>query len=296
MFDTARLAAIVSEKLGTKCRVEPLVVKCTYPVFKGIAEGGGNFFVKLGEMEEWRRTAALLEQVGGGGLFAALMIREPVVFDGKALFVSEWKGAQTVFPEEMTEDQIEGFVAGCKDLSRTLRTVSGYEPVAGSQLDPEVLHRVIVEYAKRHRFAARAFRDLVELPQEKRSYRGRRLTVVHGDFHAKNFGFEGNRMSVVYDFDKLTEGLGCGDFVNAIGERFSLLSMGREARERLRIAASAAFSAAPWPKDEMEIAINVLRMVFAARRLKKHPNAPWVALDVRRRDNRIKEMLGCLGK
>ena len=50
----------------------------------------------------------------------------------------------------------------------------------------------------------------------------------------------------------------------------------------------------PWPRDELVIACNIVRLQFAVRRILKHPDSAWVALDVLRRDRRIREFLSCL--
>ena len=59
-------------------------------------------------------------------------------------------------------------------------------------------------------------KQLVKIPEAERTYGKRPLAICHGDFHAKNFGFVGDELVAVYDFDKLTEGLACADLVNAL--------------------------------------------------------------------------------
>jgi len=52
--------------------------------------------------------------------------------------------------------------------------------------------------------------------------------------------------------------------------------------------------ASPWPREELVIAANVLRLRLAARRIEKHPNSAWVAFDILRRDRKIREFLTVL--
>ena len=117
--------------------------------------------------------------------------------------------------------------------------------------------------------------------------------VCHGDFHAKNFGFVGGEFAAVYDFDKLTEGLGCSDLVNALCERFSCFHLSRAARRRLCDVTRRIVTRVPWPRDELVIACSIVRLQFAVRRIRKHLDSAWVALDVLRRDRAIRGFLAC---
>lgn len=291
--DLDALSAIVSSALGRKYRLTPLNVKCTYPVFRGEAEGASPIFVKIGTKEEWRRTANLLRDIGQCGFFAELLTDSPLAYGDYAVFVSAWREAKIVFPEDMTERQIESFAVACETLSQALQAAQDVTPSADS---PERLFADVCAYIRRHPIAGRLLKTLAEIPAASRTFGNRPRFVVHGDFHAKNFGFRGETFSSVFDFDKLTLGLACGDMTNALVERFSCLGLSSSARERLRVATRRIVARAPWPREEFVISANVLRLGFAARRLRKHPHSAWVALDVLRRDRKICEFLSCLEK
>ena len=293
--DAGELAEVVSAALGRRCRLMPLGVKCTYPVFRGEAEDGESVFVKVGTKEEWVRTRNLLRIVGDCGLFSRFVTEQPVDYGDFAVFVMEWKPSRIVFPEDMNPRQVESFVAGCVKLSAALqgaRTVLG--PAATATGSPEELYGDIFQYVAGHSVAGRLLTGLVAIPKSKRTFGNRPLSVCHGDFHAKNFGFDGDSFASVFDFDKLTEGLACGDLANALVERFSCLHLSRAARRRLGEVTRRIVAQAPWPREEFAVACNVIRLQFAARRIRKHPNAPWVAFDVWRRDRKIREFLSCL--
>jgi len=285
------LGSVVSRALGREFSLTPLPVKCTYPVFRGESADGRRVFVKLATRAEWNRTAAVLKDVGDCRFFAPLLVADPPEFADGVVMVSEWRESRTVFPEDMSGAQVESFATGCRELSDCLRRAHGFTPLAESVMSPDRLYGVLSAYADRHPLAARLLDGLLSIPEAERTYAGRRLTVVHGDFHAKNLGFEGERFTSVYDFDKLTEGLACGDLVNALVERYSLMRMTSGTRRRLADVARAVFRSSRWPSDEWRIAVNVLRLAFAARRIEKHPDAAWVALDVLRRDRRIRRIL-----
>ena len=293
--DLNELSAAIGAAVGRTYRLTPLGVKCTYPVFKGEADGAAPVFVKVGTTEEWIRTRDLLKAIGDCGSFSRFVVEEPIDYKGYAVFVMEWKESRIVFPEDMNPRQIESFVAGCVRMGNALAGAGrrgGDGTVTGTS--PEGLYGDIVRYVARHPVAGRLLKWLVAIPENERTYGNRPRAVCHGDFHAKNFGFAGDEFATVYDFDKLTEGLKCSDLVNALMERFSCLGLSHAARRRLRSVTRLILTRVPWPQEELVIAANVVRLQFAARRIRKHPTSAWVALDVWRRDRRIREVLACL--
>lgn len=291
--DLNELTAAIAAAVGHAYQLTPLKVKCTYPVFKGEAEGASPVFVKVGTPEEWTRTRDLLMAIGDCRFFSRLVTEEPIGYRGYAVFVMEWMESRIVFPEDMNPRQIESFVAGCMKLGDALRRgAQGIARLAGGT--PEELYGDIAQYVARHSFAGRLLKELVAIPMVERTYGNRPLAICHGDFHAKNFGFSGDEFAVVYDFDKLTEGLKCSDLVNALMERFSCLGLSRTERERLWDVTRRIVAAVPWPREELVIAANVVRLQFAVRRIRKHPDSAWVALDVWRRDRALCEFLRCL--
>ena len=293
--DLDELTAAIAAAVGRTYRLTPLGVKCTYPVFKGEAEGASPIFVKVGTQEEWTWTRDLLKAIGDCRFFSRLIAEYPIDYKGNAVFVMEWKESRIVFPEDMNPRQIESFVAGCVKLVEALAGAGRRDAdgtVTGTS--PEGLYGDILQYVARHSLVGRLLKGLVEIPENERTYGNSPRAVCHGDFHAKNFGFAGDEFAAVYDFDKLTEGLACSDLVNALMERFSCLGLSRAARRRLRAVAQRIVARVPWSRDELVIACNVVRLQFAARRIRKHPDSVWVALDVWRRDRALREFLDCL--
>lgn len=293
--DVDELADSISAALGHRYRLTPLKVKCTYPVFRGESDGSAPVFVKVGTKEEWARTRDLLKVIGDCGLFSHFVTEQPVDYGDFAVFIMEWKPSRIVFPEDMNPRQVESFVAGCVKLSATLQDArAALGPVAPAMGSPEELYGDILQYVAGHSVAGMLLAVLVAIPKSGRTFGNRPLSVCHGDFHAKNFGFDGDSFASVFDFDKLTGGLACGDLANALVERFSCLHLSRAARRRLGEVTRRIVAQAPWPREEFVVACNVIRLQFAARRIRKHPNAPWVAFDIWRRDRKICEFLSCL--
>ena len=289
--DLDELAAAIASLLGRAYRLTPLKVKCTYPVFKGEADGASPVFVKVGTREEWTRTRGLLKTIGDCGFFSRLVTEVPIDYRGHAVFVMEWKESRVVFPEDMNLRQIDSFVASCVRLGEALQHAHAAVRSADS---PEELYADLAQYVSRHPVTGKLLKGLAEIPENERTYGNCPRAVCHGDFHAKNFGFAGDEFAAVYDFDKLTEGLKCSDLVNALMERFSCFHLSWAERRRLKDASRRILARCPWPREELVIATNVVRLQFAARRIRKHPNSAWVAFDVWRRDQKIRELLGCL--
>lgn len=295
-FSVGELEGRLAKALGRRCRLTPLDVRCTFPVFRGETPEGETLFVKVGTTEEWRRSVGLLREIGGCGLFARFVTEEPISLGNYAVFVQEWKSSRTVFPEDMNERQRESFLFGCQALSAALAGVRDFIPLANGEMMPERLFETVQAYSERHPAVRWFLRGILEIPLARRAYGDRSLKVIHGDFHAKNFAFSGDEFACVYDFDKLTQGLESGDFVNALMERFSCLGMSSGRRARLKAAAEALLRACPWPQDELTVAANVVRLQFAARRIRKHPDSAWVAFDVWRRDRALREFLECVSR
>lgn len=293
--DIARLATRVAEALGRHYALTPLGVKCTFPVFKGTADGAAPIFVKIGLEEEWHRTVAVLGDRRGNSLFPALLTPSPIPYgEDRVVFISEWREAKMLFPEDMTPAQQQGFVDGCVRLSDALQAVETFTPIAKSPLAPEQLFATLADYAARHPVASRLLKSILSIPEAERTFGSRPLAIIHGDFHAKNFGFAGDSLASVFDFDKLSRGRACGDLTNALVERFSCLRLSAAARRRLTRVARRVLARVPWSREDVVVSVNVLRLWFAARRIMKHPDSAWVALDIVRRDRKIRGIFKCL--
>ena len=295
MIDPDELSSRVAEVLGRRYALTPLGVKCTYPVFRGETDGAAPIFVKVGPKEEWTRTVNLLREIGDCGFFSRFLVDAPIEYRGSAVFVMEWRDSRIVFPEDMSDRQVENFVAGCVKLSDALQKAGGVLGMTSSaELAPERLYGIVADYAQRHRVAGRLLKGLLGIPAAERTFGSRPLAIIHGDFHSKNFGFSGDEFASVFDFDKLTQGLACMDLANALLERFSCFGLSAVTRRRLAERTRYIVSKSPWPREDFVIACNVVRFQFAARRIAKHPNSAWVALDILRRDRKIREFLACL--
>lgn len=294
VVDPVELSDVIAKSLGIRYKLTAVTVRSTCPVFRGEAVGVAPVCVKLDYFEEWRRTAGLLKQFRGHPLFSPMLFDGYIDYHGRAVSVFEWRDAVIVRPENMTENQVTGFLQGCRELAAVFRGVKDGENLCVKPVDPVALYEVVRDYVGRRPYLSFLLAELLSIPVALRTYGNRELTIIHGDFHSRNFRFDGDRMSHVFDFGLVSRGLGCMDMANAFLERYSCLSLSREARDRLNKVTSLMLAGSPWPREELTIACNIVRLQFAARRIRKHPDSAWVAFDVWRRDRALREFLSCL--
>jgi len=265
------------------CRLTPLDVSCANPVYRVDCSDGRRAFLKLAKEDEMRRAVVRLGELAGCPFVPQVLVPPSADFaDGRALCL-EWKACRKIEVVDLTDAEADSLVDGAVGLSHALQRVSDVPP-SGGEDDPDRQYEGICAFARRHPLTARFLRGLLSIPLEARSYGSRPLKVIHGDFHALNFGFVDGRFAAVFDIDSLVRGLPCEDLAYALCEDMRRGGFGARQRARL-LDLSARFRArSPWPAAEWLVAVNHARLRIAARRLEKHPHNPLVALDVWRRD------------
>ena len=287
--DVEALTRMLEKRFGCHgLRLSRLGVACRWPVFRGEIPGRDPIFVKVSRRDEVRRTLEFLTVAGDCQLLPRPAWPDPIDFGEGSVLCLEWKEGRTVPAEVMSDVQAESFLEGCVKLSRTLaRFPEGARP--DEEDDPVHQHAVIAAYSSRHPVLGRLLTGLACLPEEERTYGARPLVPIHGDLQPKNYGFSGDEMSAVYDFEELTLGLACEDAAYAFTERCRRLGPGRR-RERLIELFVRMVKMSPWSSDEWRIAVNHCRLRIAARRLAKHPDGWWVAVDIVKRDRPLKAL------
>ena len=195
--------------------------------------------------------------------------------------------------EDMSDAQFASFVDGCRRLSSVLFAYRGELRPVGED-DPELQHAQLAAYAERHPLVGRLLRPLLDVPEARRTYGSRARATIHGDFQPKNYGFDGERFAAVFDFDALTTGLACEDAAYAFTERARRAELSAEKRRRLTELFLRFVGSSPWPKDEWLVAVNHARLRIAARRLDRHPDSPFVAFDIARRDRPLRKLAAAL--
>ena len=292
--DVERLAAALAGRLGqSELKLAPIGVACAWPVFRAQAADGAPLFVKLADPARARQTRAFLTSVPAAPFLPQVILSEPLEFDGHDVLVLEWKEAKCVNAEDMSDAQFASFVDGCRRLSSVLFAYRGELRPVGED-DPELQHAQLAAYAERHPLVGRLLRPLLDVPEARRTYGSRARATIHGDFQPKNYGFDGERFAAVFDFDALTTGLACEDAAYAFTERARRAELSAEKRRRLTELFLRFVGSSPWSKDEWLVAVNHARLRIAARRLDRHPDSPFVAFDIARRDRPLRKLAAAL--
>ena len=291
--DLHRLSALVADRLRlVAVDLRPIGVQCAWPVFRAAAVGCEPMFVKVTERSAAERTLAFLESAARCPFLPRPLVSEPLDFGEWAVLCLEWRDSARVNAEDMTEGQLGSFIAGCRDLSAALVHYRG--PITPLAEAPDGQYASLRRYADRHPVMARFVSPLLDIPESERAYGDRELAIIHGDLQPKNYGFDGDRFSAVYDTDDLTEGLACEDACYAFTERARRSELSAAARQRLTDLFLRLVALSPWPKDEWLIAVNHARLRIAARRLEKRPDSAFIALDIARRDKPLRALAEAL--
>ena len=292
--DKEALAAFLADALRlVSVELRPLDVACAWPVYKGVAYGRAPFFVKLTTFEAAARAMDFLESADSPLLPKPLLGGMPE-FGSYSVLVLEWKPSVRVNAEDLSDAQLDGFLEGCLRLRAALDAYCGADLSPAEEDSPVRQYDALQRYALRHRLVGRLLRPLLRVPEPERTYGGRPLVTIHGDLQPKNYGFEGDRLAAVYDTDDLTRGLACEDAAYAFTERARRAELSSESRRRLADLFRRLVARSPWPRDEWTVAVNHARLRIAARRLAKHPDSPFVAFDIARRDKPLRALLAAL--
>ena len=293
--DLVHLSAAVADGLRWGAvELEPIRVQCAWPVFKATGFGFEPVFVKVTDPDAARRTLAFLSGACDVPFLPKAILPEPIPFNGFAVLCLEWKEATRVNAEDMTDGQFASFVDACRRLAETLAGYRG-EVTPLSETDaPRVQYDALRSYALRHPVVGRILSPLLSIPESEWSYGSRSLVTIHGDLQPKNYGFDGDRLAVVYDTDDLTQGLACEDACYAFTERVRRSELSSAARRRLTDLFMRFVALSPWPKDEWLIAVNHARLRIAARRLEKRPDSLFIVFDIARRDRPLAALVAAL--
>ena len=287
--DLNQLSALVADRLRlVAVDLRPIEVRCAWPVFRASAVGCEPMFVKVTERSAAERTLAFLESAAGCPFLPRPLVPEPLDFGERVVLCLEWRDSAHVDAEDMTEGQLGSFVSGCRDLAAALVRYRGPITPLSEAESPDGQYGALRRYAERHPVMARFVSPLLDIPESERTYGDRELAIIHGDLQPKNYGFDGDRFAAVYDTDDLTEGLACEDACYAFTERARRLELSAERRRRLTGLFLRMVELSPWPRDEWMIAVSHSRLRIAARRMEKHPDSVFVALDIARRDKPLR--------
>lgn len=304
--DDIRLEGFLRERLGdARLTLERRPLDCISRVYRARCSDGRSLFVKWG-FADAPCAVELVRRNPGHRLLPRRVVADDLRFGDRPVFVFEWRDARQIPVERMTDAQFASFVAAKDELSAILNEpgMAGYmreyaasrprDPdVRGPAADPADCLETVRKYAAMHPFAGRLLAPLLALgPEDVRRRDGARLAVNHGDLHPGNFGFEGDEVSVFFDFDNLAFEYPVEDFARVFAEsaRKSGLAAHPLLRRRLFERFRALASARGEP-DEWRFAVNRFRLYFARNSLRRRMFGWRVALNVAARDRRLRRLL-----
>lgn len=283
------LAARLAGRLNRELReLVQLDVSSAWPVFRVVTDDGREMFVKVTEKAAAERTLACLGSTGGCPLLPRPVIPEALDFGEFAVLCLDWRQAERVEPERMTDGQFRSFVDGCVSMAEALRSFSGSFSDYADEDWPEDQYAALAHHSARHPLTGRLLRPLLALPERMRSCAGRELVPIHGDFQSGNYGFDGDRLAAVFDVDDIVPGLPCEDATYAFTERLRHSELTDDERRRIIDLFLRMVGMTPWPLEDWQFAVSHARLRIAARRILRHPHLPFIELDVLRRDKPLR--------
>lgn len=213
------------------------VVKCSPPSRHGL------FVRLLKNMECLRGTKAM----------RCVFEREcPREFRGYELVCLSWCAGASLFPDELSDEELSAFLADYRAFSESLQTI---KDVREPRPIPEWREAFLVK--SRRRWTAVLHRLTEEVSVEDCAYRPDLLRVTHGDFHHGNFFFENGRVSGYADLEAIRLGYPTDDIIRyftCAAEHLHWYAF-RRRRGVLRRFASVVRQL-PYSRHEWMVAIN----------------------------------------
>lgn len=281
----AELESFLREKLDAALSVELFDTESSKDVFRAVRGDGGLMFVKVVRSEQAARLKELSE-----GLRLPVVAKVYDIFpwrDGWCVVCMEWQIGCHIPLEDLNERQL----ASLADVH--LRLVAALKPEL-EKLPPKdyaEVYATIEEFARRHPLARPILKPLLSIPPADRIAPEGLLRPIHGDFHYLNYLFEGDGISAVMDFDKVRRDLPVWDIAYNLLRRYYKGRLDAAKTRALDANVRRLVSLLPYSRQEWKIALNDVRLLFAARRLKAHPKSFWTAFLVRSRDKALRRVV-----
>ena len=282
-----RLREFLGGKLGGEIRLSRISSYEDRTVFRMEGCGSPAFVKVTSNAAAARRAYAYLGRTRLGFVPKARFLLQ---WEGRSVMGMDWKDGRVVFPEDMNERQCASLLRAHKAVLDELRGSDCADPI-----DAVALYAEVADFASRCRFAGRFLRGLADLPEEERTLSPETATVTIGDFHCRNYAFDGDEISAFYDFDRIQLGSPAQDLTYDFIRRFRKSGLSRGAKmENLKDRFLQMVNAGVYSPDEWRRSVNIFRLENAAKRLKSHPNLGLVVFDVVRRDRRLERLVRSL--
>lgn len=283
----AELEAFLAGRLGAGLRLVPFETGSAKVVYRAERPDGPPLFVKLVSDAPGARLKRLTDALDLP--FVAKVAHLLPWRDGRSVLCQVWQKGALVPPERMNAAQTAALVEATRRLQARLGPGDALLPPR----DPRASYAVVADFARRHPVARPFLRALLDIPESARTYDGLPLATIHGDQHYENYLFDGDDVSAIMDFEAVTRGLAVQDLAYAVARRYYKVRLTAAARANLDARFRQMVAARPGGR-EWTVAVNLWRLLFAARRLKSHPHFGPVACLVWKRDRALRRMLSLL--
>ncbi len=140
---------------------------------------------------------------------AVHLVHGPWQWDGKLVFTMTFADGRQVRPDRLTRVQEENLIETYGSFSKAIQSARVVLPALdGAALRENALR--LLEHP-----ACRKVREFVqtEIPPEALAYDAARGRVIHGDFHYRNFHFDGDRVSGIFDLESFRWGYPAEDWI-----------------------------------------------------------------------------------
>ena len=302
-----RLERFLRQELDDEALVlERRDAPCISRIYHARSSEGRRLFVKWGFASAACAVEFLRRQAGHPLLPERVLERE-LAFEGHPVLVFAWREVRSIPVERMNDAQYASLLAARTELSallnepgmvaymreyvaRTAPTISA--DVRGPAVDPCDCLATVQAFAAAHPLVRWILRPLLSIDRESlRRVPGAPLSVNHGDFHAGNFGFSGDRLTAVFDFDNLAFEYPIEDMSRLFCESAIDSSLTRSQRRLLGTRFSEYVRQTNRPADEWRFAMNRFRLYYARNTLMRHFSQARVAVQVAARDRRLRNLL-----
>ena len=257
-FKTEELKAELERTLGFAL-TEFKRLKCVNSVnFKAVRAGDGfAFTVKCIEPRRKFGYDLIVRHLGElAGSLAPQRVFEkecPADFCGYGLVCLKWCAGGPVWPDRLSEAEMEAFLDDYLAFSEALQRTSRHiRPYPAEKWRADALVRCA-------RGWGRLVRPHVEACKPEESFfRSEQLRVTHGDLHPKNFAFQDGHVSGFFDIEGLTLGYPAWDILRYLTFSIDHLRFYERRRARAIIMRFAqAVRKMPYSAEEWIVSINV---------------------------------------
>jgi len=256
-FKTEELKTELERSLGFALRSLERLDGASALNFKAVRDSDGMAFaVKCSPLSRQKMFDGLvrhLTDLKGTKAVQRLFERDcPAAFRGYNLVCTAWCSGRRMFPDALTDGQMQGFLDDYLTFSAALQRTSHIVPH-----DPFVTWRAEA-LAKCRGLGGFVMRRLLqEISVADLDYREELLRIIHGDFHHGNFLFEDGRVSVYLDLEEFCQGYPTEDLLRyfcCAAEHLRWYEQGRK-RRMLKLF-ELAVRHLPYSRHEWLVAIN----------------------------------------